>query len=104
MRIKLCLKHLETAPLGHNQEDACLMLTGGGSGAQFFRSDEEGEEASGAGEDSPPRATTALVLSRIVGQGVAGQEWRCHEHGARAGTGLALQHHFEDKEGTHIFS
>lgn len=73
-RMKLCLKHLKTAPLGHNQEDACLVLTGGGVGAQCFRSGGEGEETSGVGEHSPPRATTVLVLSRTMGQGVARQE------------------------------
>lgn len=71
-RMKLCLRHLRTTLLGPNQENACLVLTASGTEVQCFRSDGEGEEASGVSEHSPPRDTVS-VLSRKVGPGVAGQ-------------------------------
>lgn len=56
------------------------MLTEGRNGARCFGSVGEGEEASGSGEHSLPRATVGLVLSREVsgttgaGGGQAGVE------------------------------
>lgn len=77
----------------HNQENACPVLTEGGGGAQCFGSVREGEEASGSGEHSPPRATVGLVLSREV----SGVEVPQARGQARNTTGA------EDKEGSTFF-
>lgn len=69
--MKLYLKHLKTVLLRTNQEGACPILTRGGDGVQYFRSDGEGEETSGLGEHSPPRATGVLLLSGKLRQGLA---------------------------------
>lgn len=91
----------------HNQENGCLVLTEGRSGAQCFGSVGEGEEASGSGEHSLPRATVGLVLSREVsdntGAGGGRAEVEVLWAWGQAGSATSAEHHFQDKEGSTFF-